>query len=97
MTKSIRTAVLAATVFSATGLMAAALTASPARAAGKNCVIAGGTATILPSNGVATFMAEAALKNSIAAQGRTQVGPTKTVCDPSAVVPTCTAKAKACK
>ena len=90
MTKSIRMAVLTAAAFSAFG-------AIPASAAGKNCVVAGGTATILPSEGMATFMAEAALKNSIAAQGRTQVGPTKVVCDPSAVVPTCTAKAKACK
>ena len=92
MTQSIRIAVLATA-----GLAMAVLGAVPASAAGKNCVVAGGTATILPSEGMATFMAEAALKNSIAAQGRTQVGPTKVVCDPSALVPTCTAKAKACK
>ena len=69
----------------------------PAIAAGTNCVKAGGTATILPNNATATFMANAALKNSIAAQGRTQVGPAKVVCDANAVVPTCTATAKACK
>ena len=82
----------------AASLMALTAVANTASAAGrKDCVLAGGTATILPSNGVATFMAQAALKNSIAAQGRTQVGPTKTVCDTAALVPTCTAKAKACK
>ena len=81
----------------ATGLYLALAGAAPALAAGKDCVKAGGTATILPSNGVATFMAEAALKNSIAAQGRTKVGPTKVVCETNAVVPTCTATAKACK
>ena len=72
--------------------------AGVATAAAKgDCVRAGGTATILPSNGVATFMAEAALKNSIAAQGRTKVGPTRVSCDPAALVPTCTATAKACR
>ena len=91
MTKLIRTTGLASAM-----LMALVASAVPA-AAKSDCVKAGGTATIMPSNGAATFMAEAALKNSIAAQGRKQVGPTKVVCEQSALVPTCTATAKACK
>jgi hypothetical protein len=92
MTQTIRMMSLGA----ATALLVMAAGIGPAAAKG-DCVKAGGTATIMPNNDVATFMAEAALKNSIAAQGRTKVGPTKVVCDGAALVPTCTATAKACK
>ena len=74
-----------------------ALAVAPAPAAAKvTCVRAGGTATS-PTTAIATFMAEAALKNSIEAQGRKQVGPTSVKCDGQALGPTCVAKAKACK
>lgn len=90
MTRLIRTTALAiATMIT----LAAAI--APARAKG-SCVKAGGTATS-PTVGIATFMAEAALKNSIEAQGRKQVGPTSVKCDGQALGPTCIATAKACK
>ncbi len=91
MTKTIRIAALAAA-----GLMAAALHAAPAEAAKANCVMAGGTATS-PTTDIATFMAKAALKNSIEAQGRKQVGAESVKCDGQFIGPTCVAKAKACK
>jgi hypothetical protein len=91
MTKTIRIAALAAA-----GLMAAALHAAPAEAAKANCVKAGGTATS-PTTDIATFMAKAALKNSIEAQGRKQVGPESVKCDGQFLGPTCVAHAKACK
>ena len=91
LTRTIRIAALATA-----GLMAVALHAVPAEAAKANCVKAGGTATS-PTSDIATFMAKAALKNSIEAQGRKQVGPETVKCDGQFLGPTCVAHAKACK
>lgn len=91
MTKTIHFA-----AFVAAGLMISALHAGPAEAAKANCVKAGGTATS-PTSDIATFMAKAALKNSIEAQGRKQVGPETVKCDGQFLGPTCVAHAKACK
>ena len=92
MTKTFRIAALAAA-----GLMVSAFHAVPAEAAAaKSCVKAGGTATS-PTEGIARFMAEAALKNSIEAQGRKAAGPTMVKCDGNVIGATCVANAKACK
>ena len=91
MTKTIRIAALAAA-----GLMISALHAAPAEAAKATCVKAGGTATS-PTTDIATFMAKAALKNSIEAQSLKQVGAETVKCDGQLLGPTCVATAKACK
>ena len=91
MTKTIRIA-----AFAAAGLMISALHAAPAEAAKAKCVMAGGTATS-PTTDIATFMAKAALKNSIEAQGLKQSGAENVTCDGALIGPTCVAKAKACK
>ena len=91
MTKPLRIA-----AFAAAGLMVSAFHAGPAAAASKSCVKAGGTATS-PTEGIARFMAEAALKNSIEAQGRKAAGPTMIKCDGNVIGATCIANAKACK
>jgi len=70
------------------------LAGGPAAAA--KCVKAGGTATS-PTVDIATFMAKAALKNSIEAQGLKQKGPETVKCDGAVLGPTCVATAKACK
>lgn len=77
----------------------AAAAVGPAEAAhnaghGK-CVMAGGQATMVTQD-LAKFMAEAALKNAIAANNWKAVGPVKMTCDTEAGLPHCTAKRKAC-
>jgi hypothetical protein len=96
MSPIFRKPVRAATLVAAAGLALTALADAPANAAKPNCVKAGGTATS-PTEGIATFMAKAALKNSIEAQGRKQVGTESVKCDGSLLGPTCVAHAKACK
>lgn len=91
MTTSIKRAALTAVA----GLMLSAWAAT-AHAAKPNCVKAGGTATS-PTEGIARFMAEAALKNSIEAQGRKAAGPAVIKCDGNVIGATCVANAKACK
>ena len=92
MTKLIRLA----TAASAACLSMAILAGVPAQAAKAKCVKAGGTATS-PTVDIATFMAKAALKNSIEAQGLKQKGSETVKCDGNLIGPTCVAHAKACK
>ena len=92
MTKQFRIAALAASA----ALALTAFAAGPAAAAKASCVKAGGTATS-PTEGIAQFMANAALKNSIEAQGRKMVGPAAVKCDGNVIGATCIATAKACK
>lgn len=86
MTIKLTTAALAA------GLLLA-LAASGAEAKGK-CVMAGGTAD-MATEGLAKFMAEAALKNSIKDHGWKAVGPVKMTCKAGLPV-NCTARQRAC-
>lgn len=75
--------------------IAAAAFAGPVGAKGK-CVMAGGEgANVLPD--VAKFMADAALKNSIAAGGLKASGKVKQTCKTDVVLTTCVSKQKACK
>ena len=82
----------------ATLLLAVAALPSAATAAAKpmSCVRAGGTATS-PTEGIARFMANAALENSIKGQGRKQIGAATVKCDGQIIGASCTATAKACK
>jgi hypothetical protein len=76
-------------------LVVAAAAASPAAAKGK-CVRAGGEGSnVLPD--VAKFMAQAALKNSIAAAGLKPSGKIKQTCKTDVVMTTCVVKQRACK
>jgi hypothetical protein len=77
-----------------------ALTAiGPAKAAHQaghgKCVMAGGQATMVTQD-LAKFMAEAALKNAMAARNWKPSGAVKVTCDTEAGLPHCTAKQKAC-
>jgi hypothetical protein len=78
----------AAAAFVIGGLMSA-----PADA---KCVRAGGQATMITAD-LAKFMAEAALKNSIAGMGAKPAGPVVMKCSGGDVLPTCVARQKACK
>ena len=79
--------------------IATAVAVGPALAAHKaghgKCVMAGGQATMVTQD-LAKFMAEAALKNAIAANNWNAAGPVKMTCDTEAGLPHCTAKRKAC-
>lgn len=67
----------------------------PVAAKGK-CVLAGGEGSnVLPD--VAKFMADAALKNSIAAHGWTASGKVKQTCKTDVVLTTCVSQQRACK
>lgn len=59
------------------------------------CVMAGGEATMVTED-LAKFMAEAALKNSIAANGWKPAGPVQMKCDAPNGLPHCMARRKAC-
>ena len=59
------------------------------------CMLAGGEAT-MATEGLARFMANAALKNSIAGKGAKPQGAIKVVCTPS-LLTHCIARQKACK
>jgi hypothetical protein len=75
-------------------LMLVALSA-PVAAKGK-CVLAGGEGSnVLPD--VAKFMADAALKNSIAANGWKASGKVKQTCKTDVVLTTCVSQQRACK
>ena len=65
------------------------------KAGGGKCVMAGGQATMVTQD-LAKFMAEAALKNAIAARNWKASGAVKVTCDTEAGLPDCTAKQKAC-
>ena len=78
------------------GIAVSALAFTPvADAKGGKCVMAGGEATMVTED-AAKFMAEAALKNSIAAHGWTASGAIKMKCDTANALPHCMAKRKAC-
>ena len=59
------------------------------------CMLAGGEATMV-TEGLARFMAGAALKNSIAGKGAKPTGAIKTVCTAS-LMTHCVSRQKACK
>lgn len=75
-------------------LVALAAAASGAQAGGK-CVMAGGEATMVTQD-LAKFMAEAALKNSIAAHSWKAAGPISMKCDAPYGMSHCMARRKAC-
>jgi putative hemolysin len=63
--------------------------------ANAGCVQAGGEATMVTQD-LAKFMANAALNNSIKANGWTAQGSVKMTCDTNMGLPHCVAKQKAC-
>ena len=68
---------------------------APAAAAGK-CVLAGGEANMI-TQGLAEFMAKAALKNSISGMGAKPVGEIKLDCSQNGALQYCKAAQRACK
>jgi hypothetical protein len=62
----------------------------------KSCVRAGGEATMITED-LAKFMAEAALKNSIAGMGAKPVGKISMKCSAPSPLTSCTARQEACK
>ena len=74
---------------------ALALVTGVASADAKSCRQAGGVAQ-MPTRAIAEFMADAALKNAIAAHGWTAAGPIKMVCKDDTLTTTCTARRRAC-
>lgn len=75
--------------------VAVMMVSAPAMAAGK-CVRAGGEGSnVLPD--VAKFMADAALKNSIAAHGMKPSGKITQTCKTDVVLTTCVSRQRACK
>jgi len=68
---------------------------TPAEAKSK-CVRAGGQATMVTMD-LAKYMATAALNNSISGMGAKAAGPVSMKCTGDMVMPTCTARQKACK
>ncbi len=81
------------------GVLSAALlamTVAPLPAAAGKCVRAGGQGSgLLPD--VAKFMADAALKNSIAAHGLKPAGKVTLTCKTDAILTTCVSRQRACK
>lgn len=61
----------------------------------KSCRQAGGLSQ-MPTKALAEFMAEAALKNAIAAHGWTAAGPITMKCVDDTLTTTCTARRNAC-
>ncbi len=86
-------ATAAATCAAATGTLTAPAVAEHGGSHG--CVQAGGEATMVTED-LAKFMANAALKNSIAAHGWTPRGAPKVTCDTNMGLPHCVAKQTAC-
>ncbi len=62
----------------------------------KSCVLAGGEATMITKD-LATFMANAALKNSIKGMNATAVGAVNLKCNDPAPLTYCKAQQRACK
>ncbi len=73
--------------------LAGALTATSAEA---GCRRAGGEATMITKD-LAVFMANAALKNSIADHGERPAGPVTLTCKDDTFTTTCHARRQACK
>jgi hypothetical protein len=80
-------------VLSLAVLMTGAATWSSAEA---GCRRAGGVATMVTYD-LAVFMANAALKNSIADHGERPSGPVQLKCTDDTLTTTCTARRQACK
>jgi hypothetical protein len=74
---------------------AIAVMAGAANAEAKSCRTIGGLAE-MPTRAIAEFMAEAALKNAIAAHNMTAAGPISMKCKDDTLTTTCTARRKAC-
>lgn len=75
-----------------------AFVTAPVEAAGKKaaqCQQVGGGATMITED-LARFMAQAALKNAIAAKGLTGQGKVAVTCDKAPGLPNCHARQKAC-
>ena len=72
--------------------------AEPKQAAAKGgkCVLAGGEANMI-TQGLAEFMAKAALKNSISGMGAQPVGEIKLDCSQNGALQYCKAAQRACK
>lgn len=85
-------------LFSMATVVAATLLATgPTQAATrKSCVMAGGEATMM-TRGMAEFMANAALKNSIKGKDMTATGPISLKCNDPAPLTYCIARQRACK
>jgi hypothetical protein len=75
--------------------VALALMAGTMAAEAKSCRTIGGLAE-MPTRGIAEFMADAALKNAIAAHNMTAAGPITMKCKDGSVTTTCTARRRAC-
>ena len=86
---------LAALFGVATIALVLASTASQA-APHKSCVLAGGEATMITKD-LATFMANAALKNSIKGMNATATGAVALKCNDPAPLTYCKAQQRACK
>ena len=86
MSKNVLTFTFAVAIAVMTGAM---------NAEAKSCRTIGGLAE-MPTRGIAEFMAEAALKNAIAAHNMTAAGPITMKCKDDTVTTTCTARRRAC-
>ena len=75
---------------------AAAKTRSVPNPTGAKCVLAGGEANMI-TQGLAEFMAKAALKNSINGMGAKPAGPIKLDCSQNGALQYCKAAQRACK
>lgn len=76
--------------------LALALAGAMTSSAEAGCRRAGGVATMITKD-LAVFMAEAALKNSIADHGERPSGPIRLGCKDDTFTTTCTARRQACK
>jgi hypothetical protein len=79
----------------AAAVSAAVLFAAGSAMAAPKCVVAGGEATMI-TEGLARFMAGAALKNSIAGMGAKPTGAIATTCTATGLT-YCISKQRACK
>jgi len=75
--------------------VAIAVSTGAMNADAKSCRTIGGLAE-MPTRAIAEFMAEAALKNAIAAHNMTAAGPITMKCKDDAITTTCTARRRAC-
>jgi hypothetical protein len=91
MTKAIRGSLVLSMAVAALLTMSTASGAAP-----RKCVMAGGEATMI-TRGLAEFMANAALKNSIKKMDATGVGAVALKCNDPAPLTYCIARQRACK
>ena len=85
-----------AAVFGAAIVALVIATADSYAAGRKSCVLAGGEATMI-TRGLAEFMANAALKNSMKKMEATGTGPVMLKCNDPAPLTYCKAQQRACK